>query len=420
MVIQVKNNGSQNIKTGKNVSSTATTFFDSGPQDALESVDIFSPSDATAPVGGQAGGGGANAGGAGGGGAGGAGGSITDSLLSASGIVSNSESVIPDTLRTVADMASSNLWEALLCGPPTLADESSRSRLSRMRNMAAWLRELGCAAEDIAELVTFEGGGLSLDTDEIASRLSGGLEQTFRQMNDLAKDRIVSDLASRTGGAEDAIRFVIDNEAESVRSADFSSAEDMVNLLSGLSDGTTAELLDIGAESAVIGEVLDSAIKMGVPRITDRVIDQFNDDEQKRRNILRRVRQSAISSNLHLVRRAIEIEGAESVLARVPDLVVLITRHYTLRGAGADQFPERRQELLDTLEQVDPNWYRTKRAGVWVDDLSAFTAASRDATTLLRDSQDHRVSMMIAESYREQSIFQSARLYNDQVILSGF
>jgi hypothetical protein len=323
-------------------------------------------------------------------------------------------------LSSIGNMAKGlvgSLWNTLLCGPGAVpADPRAKNRVDMS---ALWLRSTGCSAADILKLIKVKDGKIRLNRKELDDRLSAAMGQSVNTLKAGATAALVAGLAAATGKDEATVAMAVGETVTILDNSKVNDAQTLTELLKVVSGSESiARMLDMEAEFAILDMILDKAIELGIPQAFDIIMGKIEDDKMRRRLILERLRQSAIMSELALVRKAIEQVGSAGALARVPDLVRLITYNYTWgRNVTPAMYPAKRDELLLTLNMADPNWDKTYRNGVLVSNIEPFAVASDRALTLFKMSE-HKYKAMFAPKYETVSVRTLARRNYPRVALS--
>lgn len=413
-MIRVNSQGSRALGTGKNVNGTASTFVVEGPKDKLSAVDAYEgaqatsvatryASTATAAQGEAA----SRASGAS---------STSSETTSTDGVTSRL-----NTTEGTSERVTATLWEALLCGSLDPNEETSGSRRARMGRTALWMRSTGCGAEDLVGLLAVKGGKAGVDRVELQRRLDAALDNSIAVLDEEERDNLIDRLAEYTGSDAEVIRASMGAGQDAVEIS--SDRQSEVRGLSGLLSQYTgaSELIDVfdmGAEVAILDSLLSKSIDLGLPQAWNAIIDQIDDDKIKTTRALRSLRQAALFSDLGTVRNIVQRAGASRSLAEVPDLIPTIARFYSWgRNARSEDYPNKRDELISTLEEIDINWARKRRAGVWVDNLEPFNGASNQARVLFSQST-YAAQSMIAPPYPKTDYRSVARKYHSWA--SGF
>jgi hypothetical protein len=288
-----------------------------------------------------------------------------------------------------------------------------------MGRTAMFLRSTGCGAEDLIGLLAIKGGQAGINNEELQRRMDGALNDSIAVLDEEERDNLIALLAESTGADAGQIRARVNGSQETVdvpaeRSNDVRALSQLVGQYTDSPELIT--LFDKAAESAVIESLLGKSIDLGLPQAFVAIMDKIDDDELKTTSGLKRLRQAAIVSDLQTVRAIVDQAGASRSLAKVPDLITVITGSYRWPVATrTSDYPAKRDELIATLEAIDINWALKKRNGVYVDDLEPFSVATDQAKTLFKESS-YAAQAMIAKPYYEVDYRNVTRKYHPYAI----
>lgn len=270
------------------------------------------------------------------------------------------------------------------------------------------IRTLPGLARDFAGTITFEGGKVKLDKNELKGRLidlAGNASGPFSKLSAAAQNSVLSSFGAspETAGM---IRTAIGDGFSMLTSSEVDDARGLVGMLETITGNTGfAKLFDLEAEMALFGGILGEAIRLGVPDAIDELYNKFKDDENARKVFSDNLLMAATSGDLATVKRIINKIGLQAALSQVPDLIQIILMGYTFKPlTTASEWPVRLTELKDTLTSINPDWYRYKRNGVWINDLAPFTYISEDARKLFMTDADLKEATMIAGEFPSEDI----------------
>lgn len=419
-MIKVTPQGSRSLATGNNIANPASTFLETGPKDELSGIDAYTGSAGQFKTG--AGKGIDSLKDAGGG-----------SLDAAANLVDADCPDCADKIRAAGEdptkrasalgrrtgqVVGNDLWQALLCGPFDNDEDNSARRQKNMSDASLWLRSTGCSAENLIGLLRVEGGSVGLNRAELEERLSSASRQSLNTLSPEFKEEMVQQLAILSGQDPNAIRLSMEGQETMISAKDSKDATALSKILGDISGSEEViDLFDLHAETAVISGMLDKAIELGIPQATETLLAQIEDDRVRQRVALNRLRSAAIASELKTVQTVVENSGQAAAIAKVPDIVNLITQYYSWgRNVTRDQYPNKRDELVATLNMVDPRWYQKKRDGIWVSNLEPFSVASDDALTLFAMS-NYTLEAAMAPKYPKTHYRNVARKYHPRVVL---
>lgn len=418
-MIKVTPQGSRSLATGNNIANPASTFLETGPKDELSGVDAYTGSAGQFKTG--AGGGLTAAG--------------TSATEAAASVVDADCPDCADKIRSsggspnkragalgrrTGQVVGDDLWQALLCGPFENEQDTTAARQGQMSNAALWLRSTGCSAENLIGLLKTQGGGVGLDRDELERRLSSASQQSMSTLSPEFREAMVQEMAALSGQDPDAVKMAINNQETVLNAEQSKDSSALSQILSNITGSEEViDLLDLHAEVAVISSLLDKSIELGIPQAAELLLARIDDERVRQRVALNRLRSAAIASEMKTVQTVIDNSGQAAAIAKVPDLVVLLVQYYDWgRNVTRDQYADKRDELIATLNKADPNWYQKQRDGQWVSNLEPFSVASDDALTLFAIS-NYALEASMAPKYPKTHYRNVARKYHDRAILYG-
>lgn len=198
-------------------------------------------------------------------------------------------------------------------------------------------------------------------------------------------------------------KVVINNVTTIVDKAkDVKDARDVVSLLNSISGNSTlAKALDMQAQFAVLGTMMERISAFRIPGAIDAILDKIQSDKDKKAFLLENVEKAIRNSDMETVQKTIDVCGAKAIMARVPNAPRLILTFYRFqKTTGAVNFGVLRTQLIGILNTLNVNWHRYSRNGVLISNLEVYTYSAPDALDLLRGHPDHRIAATIAPKYR--------------------
>jgi hypothetical protein len=308
----------------------------------------------------------------------------------------------------LSSLESNSLWGSLVCGSPIKNISTNIDVKSDLDTSAMWLRSTNCTVQGLVNLLKVDNGNISLDKVEIQKRLDSSLNASLNNISKLTKSQITNIMASRLGTEPSVLKATIGGAEIILEASKANDAKSFTELLKKATGSTEIiEFLDLEAEAAILDHLLDQAIQLGIPQAIDIILDKIEDDNLKRKSILRNIRTSAIYSELNYIQKAIEYIGSDGVLFKVPDIIILICRYYTLpKRTLSSEYDDKLDYLLDTLNLISPTWMNSYRNGTLVSNLAPFTNASSDCEKLFMRRELTKTNMMISKKYRKKSILE--------------
>jgi len=229
---------------------------------------------------------------------------------------------------------------------------------------------------------------------------------------------MIQEMAVLSGQDPDAVKVTMNNQETVVSAKDSQDSKALSQILSNVTGSNEViDLFDLHAEVVVIGSLLDKSIELGIPQAAETLLAQIEDSKVRQQVALNRLKSAAIASEMKTVQTMIDNSGQAAAIAKVPDLVVLLVQYYDWgRNTTRDQYADKRDELIATLNKADPNWYQKRRDGQWVSNLEPFSMASSDALTLFAIS-NYALEATMAPKYPKTHYRTVARKYHPRVIL---
>lgn len=266
---------------------------------------------------------------------------------------------------------------------------------------------------DLIDAVDFKNG-FSINADVLQKRLGGSIGESISAAKaavDFYKDVKENGIHSlqKYGGAFGAnINNFIQDGFKLYEIGKNASHGDIQGLLSAaskfLGDSSLGKFLDLQAEAAWIGAIVNKAQELGVPSIIEKIRGKVKDAQAYRRSLARNVRYSASSGDTKMLDLITQILEGKSILGENPDFIELYLSKYRLpEKYEVSKFDEYRNKVLDILYRVDTNWDKTVFNNKWIYKLSPWTKASEDVKLLFRGTEWEE-SYLIASSYPSQPI----------------
>lgn len=323
------------------------------------------------------------------------------------------------------------------------------------KNVADSLKSTNNIA-DLAKAISVQDGKASIDKNsakDLARAATGGTNSPLAELKStiadellvlagVKDDRALQDAANGAGlpgqGTDKAKKGfltltnvkVLYSNYKAISEMDIKSATDVASLLNSISGNSQlAKVLDMESQFAILGKVVSKLSELGIPEAIDIILDKLEDDKERRRLMIENVRTFIYQSDLVSINKVIDYVGANGLLSRVPDAVNLIMTFYRYPYGQGRPTTTLRDQLKNTLDRIDANWYRYKRDNTWISNLEPFTYASQEALDLFElpipaDSpftpvtNDFYVAVKIAKTYRSIDIIELARLNFPHAVLT--
>lgn len=266
---------------------------------------------------------------------------------------------------------------------------------------------------DLVDSISFKNG-FDIDVDKLSGRLGGSIGDVVSAAKagvDFYKDVKEHGIYSlqKYGGAFGAnISNYIQDGFTLYEVGKAAKAGDLQGLLGAATKFMGGEglgkFLDLQAEAAWIGAIVNKAHQLGIPSIIDKIRSKVKDAQAYRRSLARNVRYSALSGDTKMLDLITQILEGKSILGENPDFIELYLSKYSLpEKYDFKKFDEYRNKVLDILYRVDPNWDKTVFNNEWVYKTAPWMNASNDAKLLFRGTEWEE-SYLLAPDYKTQRV----------------
>lgn len=198
-----------------------------------------------------------------------------------------------------------------------------------------------------------------------------------------------------------------------VKNGDFSTLSGIVKALDAIGHTSIGQALkgvvDFHAMSAFLGTTLQEVARLGNHEVVRQIAGLFKDKRQRDAALSLSVYNAASRSDIEMIKTIVNIMGGPKLLSNNPKTIGYILRSYRHESFyGPSHFTDRRTELIDLLNSIDPNWAWEDINGTRVTKLAPFFNISKDARTLLSqptgDQYDFSQEIIIASSYPAQDV----------------
>lgn len=246
----------------------------------------------------------------------------------------------------------------------------------------------------------------NVDKVDMLDRALGAMGSSLPALIGSIAGGVKNQLASAAGtmigpDAEKAVNVIYGNLGKIIKVAtvnDLSGLADVLNELTGNSE--LMKVINIEAEAAVLGGLMGMLIQYDIPGLLDDVADMAGSSESLKLAYQYVSTDSIVGTDLATINRVIDKIGLAAYLEVNPNAInAILGGFYFGTDDSIATYPAKRALLLSTLARIDPHWQEYNRNGVYVKNLSAFTAASTDAKTLLNMAEPESLLSMIAPSF---------------------
>lgn len=307
----------------------------------------------------------------------------------------------PDESTAVGDVYKSNL------------DNETINKAGTSKARKAFSKILDQAKDDSGGLKeaikTFKGGadGVEIDQEKVSDRITGVLGGQKKLGMDLGAD-FLSDLTNDLLNSKDdkGISIDIGETVTYLKNADFESAKGLTDVLNTLTDNEDViKLTNNSTILGVFGKIIDVAIDLGIPSAIDRILDEIEDAKEKERLLITKLGRAIRASDIALINKIIDINGAARCLAEEPEAINNIIRFYRMdREVRRNQYASKLTQLVAVLNRLNSKWDVYTRDGEEIPNLVPFVYGSSDSKKLFALSSDYRLLSIMAPNYRKKDL----------------
>lgn len=170
-------------------------------------------------------------------------------------------------------------------------------------------------------------------------------------------------------------------------------------------DPNAIHAVDITTEVAAYTQIIKELIDLGEPDATTKAIARITDEDVKREVYTAILNDLLIQADLDNLDSLLDFLGVSYVNNKFPDLLNSLLLNFVIPETvlPAD-YPLLKTKLLAILTKINPNWYLTPRADTVIRNLKPYIFMSDDAKRLISLDPIHKVTCMIADSYKTETL----------------
>lgn len=251
---------------------------------------------------------------------------------------------------------------------------------------------------NIDSVIETSGEGVGLDFDSVKNRIESafGTPGASGQLSGAMKDNIVraaeavggKDIGILTGGA---LAFVGSDQYKDVKS--------ITNLIERVTEkGGALDILDFGAQAALINGIANKLISWGVPGMIDRVIDIIEDVRFKNSMYEELCLRAAVQGDVDVVKHYADKMGSSRRTVIAKDVVHNLVARFRIKRDDTRSEKSLGELLLSVLALFNPKWDKDPYDHN-ITCLYHYSIASRDAEKVFRLT-DRRVHAIAGRSVR--------------------
>lgn len=252
-----------------------------------------------------------------------------------------------------------------------------------------------------------------LTSKEASDRLNDATSGPVSELDEDSRKALTDRLSTVSGDDTETLQISIGGSAVEIQKKDYKEAKALAALTSAIDQsGTEIIVDDVETKTALAGTILDKAIQLGAVSAVDIALSSIGIGRSTTLMLISKLEAAARVSSLQVIQKIVQRLGSDVVISHKPNLPTMITEYYDWGlGKSRVDYPALRDELIATLDAVDPNWYQKKLNGTWVGYLGPFEKASKKAQILLKMSATHERAARVGPLWPRMSIVESAKNY---------
>lgn len=191
-----------------------------------------------------------------------------------------------------------------------------------------------------------------------------------------------------------------------VKNGDWSSLKGIADGLAKLGGTQLGAFLkpivDLEATSALLTVFMKRATELGDHKLEKDILGMFKSKRHRNGAIGATVYNSANRSDIHTLNAMVKVLGGSELYGSYPQVIRRLLENYRLPPFYLpERLHEHKKELVDLLNNLNPNWLYGNHGGEKVTKLEVFGYLSKDAEMVLSDPSgtDFTTEIMIAKKY---------------------
>lgn len=234
--------------------------------------------------------------------------------------------------------------------------------------------------------------------DKLTGPISNGLTSAFGMDPALSK-KVITQVTDALGNPQRA-----ENQARSL--FDYKNASDVTNAIQRfLGNKDVINQFDLGAEAVMVGELLNQAVRAGIPSAVDVLVRNASSPEQRRYIITRNIAPILFSGDVATMEASISHVSPSVIASLRPNFAQDFLGNFRMPfGTTRDSYLSYKTRILALLNSINPNWPYGQRGGEKMLSLIPFSKMSQDATLVFAMSDEFSVQSMIAGKFLSRPV----------------
>lgn len=243
-------------------------------------------------------------------------------------------------------------------------------------------------------------GGKVLTNVLVNSGFLGDPSEIVNGILGASKDKPLSEMIKYQ---KDQIKMIVNGTEQVVsdlKDFDIESVGSIVNLINGIvGDENLALALDLTAEFAMLKELNDSSLLMGIAGSIDCILEYKKDKKEQRILLLDGLPIAVRMSNIYYINKTIETCGLGAVWSRCPEIITELLSTYTFPEGQSSASESNTAEFINLLDKLLPRWEYKKGLGKEKINLNVFNTISGDAKSALCLNERFKDVIAISGTY---------------------
>lgn len=165
------------------------------------------------------------------------------------------------------------------------------------------------------------------------------------------------------------------------------------------------EQIDMGAEAAMLGELINQAVRAGIPSAVDILLRNASNNDNRRYIVTRNLTPILFSGDLATMEQAITYVAPSSIASLRPNFAREFLANFKLPFATTrGEYLSIKNRILALLSTINPNWPYRPRGSQLMLSLEPFTLMSKDAKEVFTMSDSFRTASIIASKFNAQAL----------------
>lgn len=165
------------------------------------------------------------------------------------------------------------------------------------------------------------------------------------------------------------------------------------------------EQFDLGTEAAFIGELLNQAVRAGIPSAIDTLLRNADNDPMRRYIVVRNIAPILFSGDLATMENTLKHVSPSVIASARPRFALEFLSSFRLPySTTKNEYLSYKNRIIVLLGRIDPNWSVSLRGDEPLYVLEPFTRMSKDAKAVFAMSSDYLLQSTIAEKFASKSV----------------